>query len=127
MDMIRIAVLGIAGVLTAMILRKEKGEYSVFISMVVCICMFVYMLSKVETVLEFADRLSSMIMVDGRYIGMVIKMVGITYVAEFAINICKDAGYAAVANQIEVFAKISILVVSIPVLNVFLETIGSFL
>ncbi|MCI8390836.1 MAG: stage III sporulation protein AD [Roseburia sp.] len=127
MDIIRIAVLGIAGVLTAMILRKEKGEYSVFISMVVCICMFVYMLSKVETVLEFADRLSSMIMVDGRYIGMVIKMVGITYVAEFAINICKDAGYAAVANQIEVFAKISILVVSIPVLNVFLETIGSFL
>jgi stage III sporulation protein AD len=126
-DIIRIAVLGIAGVLTAMILRKEKGEYSVFISMVVCICMFVYMLSKVETVLEFADRLSSMIMVDGRYIGMVIKMVGITYVAEFAINICKDAGYAAVANQIEVFAKISILVVSIPVLNVFLETIGSFL
>ncbi len=127
MDIIRIAVLGIAGVLTAMILRKEKGEYSVFISMVVCICMFVYMLSMVETVLEFADRLSSMIMVDGRYIGMVIKMVGITYVAEFAINICKDAGYAAVANQIEVFAKISILVVSIPVLNVFLETIGSFL
>ncbi len=127
MDIIRIAVLGIAGVLTAMILRKEKGEYSVFISMVVCICMFVYMLSKVETVLEFADRLSSMIMVDGRYIGMVIKMVGITYVAEFAINICKDAGYAAVANQIEVFAKISILVVSIPVLNVFLKTIGSFL
>ena len=127
MDIIRSAVLGIACVLTAMILRKEKGEYSVFISMVVCICMFVYMLSKVETVLEFADRLSSMIMVDGRYIGMVIKMVGITYGAEFAINICKDAGYAAVANQIEVFAKISILVVSIPVLNVFLETIGSFL
>ncbi len=127
MDIIRIAVLGIAGVLVAMILRKEKGEYSVFISMVVCICIFIYMLSKVETVLAFADRLSSMIMVDGRYIGMVVKMVGITYVAEFAINICKDAGYAAVANQIEVFAKLSILVVSIPVLNVFLETIGSFL
>ena len=127
MDIIRIAVLGIAGVLVAMILRKEKGEYSVFISMVVCICIFIYMLSKVETVLAFADRLSSMIMVDGRYIGMVVKMGGITYVAEFAINICKDAGYAAVANQIEVFAKLSILVVSIPVLNVFLETIGSFL
>lgn len=127
MDIIRIAILGMAGVLVAMILRKEKGEYSMFISMVVCICIFVYLLSKVQTVLEFADRLSSMVMVDGRYIGMVVKMVGITYVAEFAINICKDAGYAAIANQIEVFAKLSILVVSIPVLNVFLETIGSFL
>ena len=56
-----------------------------------------------------------------------IKMVGITYVAEFAMNICKDAGYAAVGNQIELFAKLSILVLSIPVLTVFLETVGSFL
>jgi stage III sporulation protein AD len=54
-------------------------------------------------------------------------MVGITYAAEFAMNICKDAGYAAVGNQIELFAKLSILVLSIPVLTVFLETVGSFL
>ena len=39
----------------------------------------------------------------------------------------KDAGYAAVGNQIELFAKLSILVLSIPVLTVFLETVGSFL
>lgn len=35
------------------------------------------------------------------------------------MNICKDAGYAAVGNQIELFAKLSILVLSIPVLTVF--------
>ena len=75
----------------------------------------------------FAGRLEGMIMIDGRYIGLVVKMVGITYVAEFATNICKDAGYAVIANQIEIFAKLSILVVSVPVLNAFLETIGSFL
>ena len=87
MDILRIAVLGIAGVLLALLLQKEKSEYSMFISMAVCI----------------------------------------TYVAEFAMNICKDAGYAAVGNQIELFAKLSILVLSIPVLTVFLETVGSFL
>ena len=66
-------------------------------------------------------------LVDGRYIGLVVKMVGITYVAEFATNICTDAGYAAIGRQIEIFAKLSILVVSVPVLGAFLETIGSFL
>ena len=127
MDIIKIAILGIAGVLLALPLKKEHSEYSTFIAMTVCICIFVYLLSKVETILAFMERLETMINVDGRYIGLILKMVGITYVAEFATNICKDAGYAAIGNQIEIFAKLSILVVSVPVLSAFLETIGSFL
>lgn len=127
MDILRIAVLGIAGVLIALPLKKEKGEYSLFISMAVCICIFVYILTKVETVLDFAGRMEAIIPVDSRYIALVIKMIGITYIAEFSINICKDAGYSAIGNQIEIFAKLSILVVSVPVLSAFLETIGSFL
>lgn len=127
MDILRIAVLGIAGVLIALPLRKEKGEYSAFISMAVCICIFIYIVTKVETILDFVKRLESMVSIDDSYIALVIKMVGITCVTEFAMNVCKDAGYGAIGNQIEMFAKLSILVVSIPVLTVFLETIGSFL
>lgn len=127
MDIVKIAVLGIAGVLIALPLKREKGEYSTFIAITICICIFVYLLTKVELILEFAGRLEAMIPVDGRYIGMLIKMIGITYVAEFATNICKDAGYAAIASQIEIFAKLSILMVSIPVLGVFLEIVGSYL
>lgn len=127
MDIVKIAILGIAGILLAIPLKKEKGEYSIFISMAVCICIFVYILTKVETIVQFIGQLQPLIAVDGRYISLVLKMVGITYIAEFAINICKDAGYAAIGNQIEIFAKLSILVVSIPVLTVCLETIGSFL
>ncbi|MBP3487833.1 MAG: stage III sporulation protein AD [Roseburia sp.] len=127
MDIVKIAILGIAGVLIALPLKREKSEYSTFIAMVVCICIFVYLLTKVETILNFVEELKSVIVVDGRYIGLVVKMVGITYVAEFATNICKDAGYAAIGSQIEIFAKLSILVVSVPVLGAFLETIGSFL
>lgn len=127
MDILRIAILGIAGVMIALLLRKEKGEYSTFISMAVCICIFIYIITKVETVIRFVERLENLILVDGTYIALVVKMVGITYVAEFAVNVCKDAGYSAIGSQIEMFAKMSILVVSIPVLTAFLETIGSFL
>lgn len=127
MDILKIAVLGIAGVLMALVLKKERSEYSTFISMSICIFIFVYILTKAETILEFAAKLETLIAVDSRYIALVLKMVGITYVAEFAMNICKDAGYAAIGSQIELFAKMSILVVSIPVLTAFLETIGSLM
>ena len=93
MDILRIAVLGIAGVLIALVLKKERGEYSAFVSMAVCICIFFYIITKVETILAFAQRMETLISVDGSYIALVVKMVGITYVAEFAMNVCKDAGY----------------------------------
>ena len=55
------------------------------------------------------------------------KMIGITYVAEFSASLCRDAGYQAVAGQIELFGKLSILVSSMPVLLALLETISQFL
>lgn len=127
MDILKIAVLGIAGVLLSILLKKEKGEYSLYISMAVCICIFIYILTKVETVLHFVAQLQTATALDGRYFGIILKMIGITYVAEFAMNICKDAGYTAIGNQIELFAKLSILTVSIPILTACLEMIGSFL
>ena len=127
MDIVKIAVLGIAGVFLAIPLKREKGEYSTFVAMVVGICIFIYLLTKVETVLLFVDSIKSQLPVDGRYIGLVVKMVGITYVAEFAANLCRDSGYSAIAGQIEMFAKLSILVVSVPVFGAFLDAVGSFL
>ena len=97
------------------------------IAMGVCICLLFSILTKAETVVAFIERLKGLVLVDDTYIVLILKMVGITYVAEFSMNVCKDAGYAAIANQIEVFAKISILAVSLPVFVAFLETIGGLI
>jgi hypothetical protein len=56
-----------------------------------------------------------------------LKMAGITYIAEFASGICKDAGYGSLGTQIEIFAKLSILAVSMPILLALLETVKQFL
>ena len=64
---------------------------------------------------------------DSKYVAVLLKMIGITYVAEFSSNLCKDAGYQAAAGQIEMFAKLSILALSMPVLLALLETISQFL
>lgn len=127
MDIIRIALMGIAGVFLAIMVRSYKSEYSLFISMAVCTCIFIYLVSKLEIILSYVDSIQSLIVVDNRYVKTVIKMIGITYIAEFSVDMCKDAGYQAIAGQIEMFAKMSILLISMPVLMSFVETIGEFL
>ena len=127
MDIIKISILGIAGVLLAILLKKEKSEYSMLISLLVCVMIFACVVSRIQVVAAFVERLEAMISIDSSYIGLILKMIGIAYAAGFAMDVCKDAGYGAIGNQIEIFAKISILVVSLPVLLTFLEVIGSIL
>ena len=127
MEIIRIGMMGLAGVLLSTMLKKEKSEYGILISLVTCVMIFTLVISKMQVILAFVERLETMLSIDSSYIALILKMIGIAYVAGFAMDVCKDAGYSAVSSQIETFAKISILVVSLPVLLTFLEVIGNIL
>lgn len=61
--------------------------------------------------------------VDPALLKALLKMLGITYVADFSASVCREAGYGSVAGQIELFAKLSIVALSIPELWVLLRLI----
>jgi stage III sporulation protein AD len=127
MDIIKIAMIGLAGVLLAMQVREGRKEYEIYITMASGLCIFFFLITKLEVVIDALGRIQGYIKMDSKYVAILLKMIGITYVAEFSSNLCKDAGYQAVAGQIEMFAKLSILVLSMPVLLALLETISQFL
>lgn len=127
MDILKIAVLGMVGTLLGVMLKEQKKEYELFVTLGVSLCIFYFILSKLELVLAVINRMQDYVKIDAGYVAILVKMIGITYVAEFSSNLCKDAGYQAVAGQIEMFGKLSILVISMPVLLALLETIGEFL
>lgn len=127
MDIIKIAALGFTGTLLGIMLKGQKKEYELLISMGVCLCIFYFVITKLEIVLSVISRMQDYVKIDTGYTGLLLKMIGITYVAEFSANLCKDAGYQAIAGQIEMFGKLSILAISMPVLVVLLETMGEFL
>ncbi|MCI9645987.1 MAG: stage III sporulation protein AD [Lachnospiraceae bacterium] len=126
MDIVRIAALGIVGALLGILLKGQKKEYELFVTLGVSLCIFYFIISKLELVLAVINRMQEYVELDTGYIAILVKMIGITYVSEFSANLCRDAGYQAVAGQIEMFGKLSILVISMPVLLVLLETLEGF-
>ena len=80
-----------------------------------------------RSVMDTIKQVQSYIRINSVYLSTLIKMIGITYVAEFAAGICKDAGYGAVGTQIEIFGKLSVLAVSMPILLALIETLQVFL
>ncbi len=127
MEVLKMAALAVSGVLLALMLKQVKPEYNVFLSMAVCICIFMYLLSRLQTVIGYFRQLEAQVTLDGVYLDTILKMLGITYITQFASDLCKDAGYSAISSQIELFARVSILFLSFPVLLALVEMIGEVL
>ena len=118
---------GLAAVLLAVQLKSVKSEYGVYLVMAAGVFIFLYGLGKMEVILDTLAQIRDSIQIEPIYLDMLLRMIGIAYVAEFASGICKDAGYGALGSQIEIFGKLSILAVSMPVFGALLETVQSFL
>lgn len=73
------------------------------------------------------DKLSDLTSVSKEYIKILLKITGITFISEIASDISKDCGYMAVANQVQIFGKVSILVISIPVFTELISKVGGLL
>lgn len=127
MTIITIAAAGIATILLAVQLKSIKGEYAVYMVMAAGFFIFFYGTGKLKSILEALERIQSYIKINNVYLVTLLKMIGITYVAEFASGICKDAGYGALGNQIEIFGKLSILGISMPILLALFGTLETFL
>ena len=67
-------------------------------------------------VLDSIDRITGYININMEYISILLKMLGISYICEFATNICKDAGYGAIASHIELAGRVTMVVMSLPIL-----------
>lgn len=127
MEIIRVAVLAVAGISLAVFLKELRPEYALYISLATGVLILLLASGRLTYVFEMLEKLQAYLPVDSVYLTSLIKMVGITYVGQFASGMCKDAGYSAIAGQIELFAKLSILALSMPVLSALLETIQEFL
>ena len=79
------------------------------------------MLERLRDAVDSLGRIGNYIKVDQRFFGTMMKMIGITYLAEFSSGICKDAGYQSIASQIEIFSKLTILAMGLPILQTLLE------
>ncbi len=127
MNSIQIALFGVVGTLLALQFKSGKSEYGIYVSLAVSLFLFLCMLSRLEIFVRTVKKIADYIKLDAGQMSILLKMAGVTYVAEFASGICKDAGYQNIAVQIEIFTKLTILAIGMPVLLALLKLIGDFL
>lgn len=124
MEIVKVAVIGLIGALLAVGISSAKSEFSMYVSLGTCIILLFYLIARLTGMVEQVKILAEYMETESDNIAILIKMTGITYIAEFSSALCRDMGYSALGVQIENFGKLSLLAVSFPVITRLLELIG---
>ena len=93
------------------------------LSIVVCVFAMLLMLSGIPVIFGKADRLASMAGLDSEYITVIFKSLGICYLTQFSADICRDCGESAAASAAEIFGKVQLIVLSLPLFEQLIESI----
>lgn len=125
--MLAVALIGLVVAIFAVELKSIKPEFGTYLAFAGGILLFSFILFRLGEIKETLAAIQSYFPVKASYLTLLFKMVGITYVAEFSAGIVKDAGYPAIGNQIEIFGKLVILAIGMPVVLALLETINQIL
>lgn len=127
MEILQIAGLGIVAAVIIVVLRVQKPEMAVQVSIVTGIVIFLLLASKLSAVLELLEGYADRAGVNTVYFTAVLKIVGIAYVTEFGAEVCKDAGESSIASKIELGGKVMIVLLAVPIMTSLLDLITNIM
>jgi len=127
MDIFRIGALAIVATLLLVLLRKDRPEMALGLSLVAGFALFFAMLPALSGVVGAFSELAQEAGVGPVYFGVILKVLAVAYIADFAAAICRDAGEDLMAQRAEMAGKLLILLASLPIIQGVLDLIKSLL
>ncbi len=123
MDIIQIVGLGFVVTMLILIIKQQRPELAVQLSLTLAAVIFLLILNKISVVLNLFRDLAERANISQMYLNTVLKIIGIAYITEFGAQVCRDAGEGAIAGKIELAGKVLVMVIAIPIIALVLDTI----
>lgn len=122
-------ILGVAIVtaVAAILLKGSKPELSFAVTITGVIIILLFVVDSVRGVLEVFQAIADITGVENGLIKILLKIVGVGYVTEFGAGILNDFGSTAIADKVVLGGKLTIVLLSLPILQSLLQMIGKFL
>lgn len=118
-------IVGLALIVTiiSVVLKQFRPEIALQLSILAGAIIFILILSKVKVIIDLLQTLADQANISSYYLLIVLKIVGVAYLAEFGAQICRDAGEGALATKIEIAAKVGVIVLAIPIIVAITESL----
>ncbi len=123
MEITQVVIIGIVSTILVVFLKDQKPEIALQLSLVTGVIIFLFMITRLTVVMQALQEIALKINIDVVYLNIVLKIIGVAYLASFGVEICKDAGQSSIASKIEFAGKIIIVSLAIPILMAVMDLV----
>ena len=116
----------IAGALSV-VLRHNRPEFAMPVSIAAGAAILAMLLGMCIPILKELESLAARAKVNPDDFSVLLKALGICYIAQLAADACRDAGESSMASKIELGGKLAIVSLSLPMVIRLVELAGSLL
>lgn len=127
MSIVQIVLLGVVGAAASIILKKSSPELAMITGIATGIIILYFAVNMLFEIITSFTTAATAFNINSEYIELIIRIIGITYLSEFIISSLKDAGESGIAAKIEMFAKILIVSMSLPVFNALISVVSTIM
>lgn len=122
MSVAPLCALAVTAAVTAMYLREVRPEMARLLAIAAGIGLMGAAIPMAAEFVEGIRTLGAVSQPISEFIAPMLKITGIAYIAQFAAEICRDAGENALAGRVEFVGKTAIALMSFPIVkDVFLS------
>ena len=127
MDIFKIIGVAFITAITSLLLKSTKPELSFAVTVTGVIVILLFLVDALKNTLNVFMAISQMTGIENGLLKILLKIVGVGYITEFAAGILKDFGSNAVADKVTLAGKIAIVMLSLPVIESLLTLVQGFL
>lgn len=122
MNIVAIAGIAIVAAIFAAMLKRRNQEYSIILSIAAGVIILFEIFSNISPAIKQINTLLAASGLSSEYTVILLKALGVCFLAQFAADSCRDAGESALASKVELAGKIAIVVLSLPLFEKIAST-----
>lgn len=127
MNILTICILAIVAVILILTIKSKNSEIALMIGIACSVIILLAVLSQAVSVINTVNNIIAVSQISTSYIIILLKVIGICLLTEFAVNTCKDAGSQSIAGNVSLAGKIMVTVTALPLYTDILNTVLSLL
>lgn len=125
--LIKVIGVGITGMVLSLLIKQYRPDFAITIPILVSAIIITACTPYIESILEMLHNIAEISGIEIAKITIIIKIIGIAYICQFASDICMDAGERAIAGKIELCGKLIIIALSIPIIYNLLDLVNGII
>ena len=126
MDVLRLIGLAMVICFSCVTLRGRNPEFALLVSLGGGLLLLGVIFTWLKEIVGYFDQIIAQMNIPAEGVLILVKCLGLSYVAKIACDTCVDCGETSTATKIEFAAKIGMLITALPIFEQLLAVVSEF-